>query len=356
MKRLPVEILKALHSIELFFISLLRKIATIENRESKFSAIYANLLICRELTQQELATRTQYSLASISNTLKLMSVSDVVQKSIRPGTHTHIYSIKPNSYRLTFIPDLLQAPIIEPLETIILDLKRQLSSPETKKKNQIIFLKTRLEDLKNYVQLSQLLQRDTEMDFSLFENAKHYFDQQNPSQINFTEQNQHFTVAIEEKLIKIFSRFPLLNCSKEMERTVLILLITRYSLTQKQLHEITQFSTGVISKILNHLLSNNVISLSESPKSLNNGKFYTLKSPSLALLYHICQISDFLHSSEINVQSILIRLQILQNKFPKDENVQHLFSIASVFDEQIKFYSKLAHIAKSLQVYFCPAS
>ena len=96
-----------------------------------------------EMSMEEISKKTGYSLASVSNTMKLLVGSGMVQRVKRPGTKKIFYYmdknlIKINIRKLEAVYENMIWPLKDQLPTLIRKYKGKIKEEQTKKKLEII--------------------------------------------------------------------------------------------------------------------------------------------------------------------------------------------------------------------------
>ena len=84
---------KRIREIEEEIIDFLVKIGEHRYLTPKFSTIFGYLIIHRALSQSELNELTGYSIATVSNTLRLMLSLNLANKRLRPNSHEYEYYV-----------------------------------------------------------------------------------------------------------------------------------------------------------------------------------------------------------------------------------------------------------------------
>ncbi len=259
------------------------------------SHILAYFLLHQSLTQkqiQELSTifrKKKISKGSISNFLSQYERYGVLVKSKIPE--------KKNSFRYTLkdrnIKDLMSTGFesgfdelkswIEFIEVRIQALKN--FKPEATEIKLHTILKERLKEIKDFLLFQENLMKDF-----LFDEFNREQKREIEISIDLIDgMKKKCIFEIEKEILKFIENNPLFMIDEISYMPIFSYLITRRKLTQSQLQELTDLSSGLISEGVNHLLKKDLIEL-EKVKGVRK-RFYEI--PSIAYSNYLKQYQRF---------------------------------------------------------------
>ncbi|MFX1252293.1 MAG: MarR family transcriptional regulator [Promethearchaeota archaeon] len=309
------------------------------DRKSRYAVILGYLLIRRHLTQKQLRDLTGFSVGTIHNCLTMLEMSNRISKRLIPGTRTYEHFVLDN------------------MEVMIAKVRYAY---QEKLKETIIFY----EILSQKVPHDHLLYSRIQDNLLYYKNVKdiiHYFNTDPnsvPPPINDDSQqtkqhleklfSKNMTVEdIEREIINLntsLTNFYLFHDFSQPMKMILGYLITRKTLTQKELQSLTKLSVGAISQSLNSLVKYGIISLGK--KTPKGHKQYQLLSINDSILKGlaldaetiISREQDFLkYKGEIEAELASVT-NAQQNKELKTA-IQRYNSLLTLIDSFLKMFA-----------------
>jgi len=113
----------------------------------KFSMIFGYIIIHRALSQSELSNLTGYSVATVSNTLKLMISLNLANKRLRPNSHEYEYFIFSENTSLTPQSSKFKLDSVQKALEFFSNKKQQLETSNLTGKKGYLLLLQRIEEL-----------------------------------------------------------------------------------------------------------------------------------------------------------------------------------------------------------------
>ena len=111
-------------------------------------------------------------------------------------------------------------------------------------------------------------------------------------------------IAIEKDIFKFLMSYSLFIGQKTTFTTIKIYFITRKSLTQEKLQELTGFSRGTISQELKKLIS---MALIEKTNVSNTGEItYLMKNPIIAFVHSFSNLMNAVSYTHLTLPTILL--------------------------------------------------
>ena len=142
---------KRIREIEKEIIDFFVKIGEHRYLTTKFSTIFGYLIIHRALSQSELNELTGYSIATISNTLRLMLNLNLASKRLRPNSHEYEYYVFGENKSLTPQSSKFKLESVQHGLDFFSNKKQQLENSNLNEKKGYNLLLQRIEELLNFL-------------------------------------------------------------------------------------------------------------------------------------------------------------------------------------------------------------
>lgn len=142
---------KRIREIEKEIIDFLVKIGEQRYLTPKFSIIFGYLIIHRVLSQSELSDLTGYSIATVSNTLRLMLSLNLASKRLRPNSHEYEYYIFGENTSLTPQSSKFKLESVQQGLDFFSNKKQQIEKSNLKERKGYNLLLQRIEELINFL-------------------------------------------------------------------------------------------------------------------------------------------------------------------------------------------------------------
>ena len=142
---------KRIREIEEEIIDFLVKIGEHRYLTPKFSTIFGYLIIHRALSQSELNELTGYSIATVSNTLRLMLSLNLANKRLRPNSHEYEYYVFGENKSLTPQSSKFKLESVQHALDFFSNKKQQLENSNLNEKKGYSLLLQRIEELLNFL-------------------------------------------------------------------------------------------------------------------------------------------------------------------------------------------------------------
>jgi len=300
--------------------------------------ILTYLLIHGQLTQRQLMELTEYSIGSISTNLAVLEGFGAVDKKLIQGTHTNIYSLKIDLGQNISSLVKIGLDYIDQAKQFLNEKRRELNEISQKNKDKFKLLTDRFEELKHimdfYFYLYGILIDSSNSDFDI-----KIIDSKGLDEIQDFDND---ITVIENGIVDFFISTPLFLGKNEIFSEVFAYFITRKTLNQEKLRELTRLSVGKVSIEINKLLKIGIIEIVD--KSDKGQLTYQMKSVVSAFL----KITNNVLSEYVGWKD---KIETIKAEMEKDkEKLQLLNGYAEVskmvdfFLEVMPIYEKMYNI------------
>jgi len=140
-----------LGEIEKQIIDFFVKIGEHRYLNPKFSMIFGYLIIHHSLSQSELSELTGYSIATVSNTLRLMVSLNLANKRLRPNSHEYEYYLFGENKSLTPQSSKFKLESVQTALDFFSQKKQQLEKSNLQERKGYSLLHQRIEELLNFL-------------------------------------------------------------------------------------------------------------------------------------------------------------------------------------------------------------
>ena len=156
--------------------------------------------------------------------------------------------------------------------------------------------------------------------------------------------------AIEKDIFKFLMSYSLFIGQKTTFTTIKIYFITRKSLTQEKLQELTGFSRGTISQELKKLIS---MALIEKTNVSNTGEItYLMKNPIIAFIHSFSDITNDISKFANKIDAIKDDIEKEKGLIENLHGFDKIYQLINVLANSIPFSLELIKtIEKELTIY-----
>ena len=156
--------------------------------------------------------------------------------------------------------------------------------------------------------------------------------------------------AIEEDIFKFLMSYSLFIGQKTTFTTIKIYFITRKSLTQEKLQELTGFSRGTISQELKKLISMELI---EKTSVSNTGEItYLMKNPIIAFVHSFSDLTNDISKFANKIDAIKDDIEKEKDLIEDLHGFDKIYQLVNVLANSIPFSLELIKtIEKELAIY-----
>lgn len=156
--------------------------------------------------------------------------------------------------------------------------------------------------------------------------------------------------AIEEDIFKFLMSYSLFIGQKTTFTTIKIYFITRKSLTQEKLQELTGFSRGTISQELKKLISMELI---EKTSVSNTGEItYLMKNPIIAFVHSFSDLTNDISKFANKIDAIKDDIEKEKDLIEDLHGFDKIYQLVNVLGNSIPFSLELIKtIEKELAIY-----
>ena len=156
--------------------------------------------------------------------------------------------------------------------------------------------------------------------------------------------------AIEKDIFKFLMSYSLFIGQKTTFTTIKIYFVTRKSLTQEKLQELTGFSRGTISQELTKLISMGII---EKTNVSNTGEItYLMKNPIIAFVHSFSALTNDISKFAEKINAIKEDIEKEKDLIEKLDGFEKIYQLVNVLANSIPFSLELIKtIEKELAIY-----
>ncbi|MFW9991057.1 MAG: MarR family transcriptional regulator [Candidatus Odinarchaeota archaeon] len=263
-----------------------------DEKKSKFAVILGYLIVKQRLTAKQLQDLTKYSPSTVHNCLTMLELSNRIDKKLLSGTHAYEYSVPETMEKMITRVRLSYQQKIE--ATIryheILSQKVPVTHLLYSRIQEGLSCAKNLRDLLRYFDV-------TPKAILIHQNA---YDQQEDHHLQDLIVKNMRIEDVEKEIISLYAsstNIDIRHSFSEPMKLIFGYLITRKTLTQKELQHLTKLSAGTISQNLNKLIQYELIT--------RNGK-----TPRGHHRYQLLSISDsILRGFDHDIEKIISREQ-----------------------------------------------
>ena len=157
-------------------------------------------------------------------------------------------------------------------------------------------------------------------------------------------------IAIEKDIFKFLMSYSLFIGQKTTFTTIKIYFITRKSLTQEKLQELTGFSRGTISQELKKLIS---MALIEKTNVSNTGEItYLMKNPIIAFVHSFSNLMNDISKFAYKIDAIKDDIEKEKDLIEDLHGFDKIYQLVNVLANSIPFSLELVKtIQKELALY-----
>jgi len=157
-------------------------------------------------------------------------------------------------------------------------------------------------------------------------------------------------IAIEKDIFKFLMSYSLFIGQKNTFTTIKIYFITRKSLTQEKLQELTGFSRGTISQELKKLIS---MALIEKTNVSNTGEItYLMKNPIIAFVHSFSNLMNDISNFAYKIDAIKDDIEKEKDLIEDLHGFDKIYQLVNVLANSIPFSLELVKtIQKELALY-----
>ncbi|HUT81692.1 MAG TPA: hypothetical protein VMZ29_10870 [Candidatus Bathyarchaeia archaeon] len=302
--------------IEQQIVEFYKEIAKKSKVDLKTTEIFAYLKIYNSLTQKQLKFLTDFSSGFISIILKSFVQSSIVVRNFIPKSHTNIYSIN-NEYVFTIITPRAQVNTNqEQHDNFIKDLQSKLEFLKEKYPLKTTFLHRRLNGIRNFIETQRRIYTEFEKKAFLNEDVSGLL------QLDEFIDYPFEIKKLETSLVDRFVRMEMFVENDPIINKILTYLITRESLNQEKLLELTNLSRSTISRNLRSYWELDYAAITK--KEYLKPRIYCINSIGIYLCEIIINNNRFLISWLPKFEELLSELKI-NPKYTKDKNMNIFF-------------------------------
>jgi len=320
--------------IERELVTFYKTVGEMVDLNSRTTEIFAQLKIYDALTQEQLQQLTGFSLGTISSTLQLFLQTEIIGRQYISGTHTNIYSIRPERVQFVYTPSTLILEDLERLDSYIIEKQTELQNLHDRHPIEVTFLHRRLNSLRNYIEVQRrqiggekrysFFQEDTSDMIPLSEMIVYPFDVQELGEIIMDILGYFKDDPIMDKILQFF--------------------FTHRSVDQQTLMDLSGFSRSTVSRFLQGSLKRGFIHA--LPKEYKRPRIYFLKSISMSILSRILSTDSFIFSYIPRLKEILLTLQTDNTPVENRRDRELLKSAINTIIEQIKSFQNETRIIR----------
>ena len=156
--------------------------------------------------------------------------------------------------------------------------------------------------------------------------------------------------TIEKDIFKFLMSYSLFIGQKATFVTIKIYFITRKSLTQEKLQELTGFSRGTISQEIKKLISMDLI---EKTGVSNTGEItYTMKNPVIAFIHSFRDLTSDISKFANKINAVKEDIELEKEKIENLHGFDSVYQLVNILANSIPFSLELIKmIAKELANY-----
>jgi len=157
-------------------------------------------------------------------------------------------------------------------------------------------------------------------------------------------------IAIEKDIFKFLMSYSLFIGQKTTFTTIKIYFITRKSLTQEKLQELTGFSRGTISQELKKLIS---MALIEKTNVSNTGEItYLMKNPIIAFVHSFSNLMNDISNFAYKIDAIKDDIEKEKDLIEDLHGFDKIYQLVNVLANSVPFSLELVKmIQKELALY-----
>ena len=157
-------------------------------------------------------------------------------------------------------------------------------------------------------------------------------------------------IAIEKDIFKFLMSYSLFIGQKTTFTTIKIYFITRKSLTQEKLQELTGFSRGTISQVLKKLIS---MALIEKTNVSNTGEItYLMKNPIIAFVHSFSDLTNDISKFANKIDAIKDDIEKEKDLIENLHGFDKIYQLVNVLANSIPFSLELIKtLEKKLAIY-----
>ncbi|UYP44333.1 hypothetical protein NEF87_000618 [Candidatus Lokiarchaeum ossiferum] len=330
---------RRLNTIEKEIVSIMVKNAKFGGKNVKFNEIFTYLLLYGKLTQLEFQKLTGFSKGTVSMLLPFLCEIGITQKKLKPKTHAYEYFLKDPNFRLSYniAPDYFAeySTFKKKMDSLVQHLNEIVNQ---KTEDEGVFL-TRINEFNDYIGYQIMKRKDRKeyiQNITIPVKDLPVFD---GHQKNLSPK----ILELEQEIINMQLNSTLLDEDKPIYSTILAYFITRRSLTQANLQELTQFSSGIISQNLKILIDRGFITKLPKAQKSTRQNIYIMQS----ILYSFHRYFRFFMKSQINqFPKIRALLEEVESMTMDTTNQEAILRIKSFLNKYCKFLEGFEHYSQ----------
>jgi DNA-binding transcriptional regulator GbsR (MarR family) len=283
--------------IERKIVEFYKTVGEMVHLNPRTTEIFAYLRMYDVLSQEQLRELTGFSLSTISSTLQSFLQTDVVSRSMIPGTHKNLYILNRGRVKFDYTPPTGIMEDLEALDLYIVERQAELREQQSMYSTEMEFLHRRLNSLRNYIEVQRR---------QISREQRHAFFEEDVSDLiprNEMVVYPFDTRELEEDLVGFLGHLK----NDPMRARMVSIFITRRSLNQQALMDFSGFSRSAVSRLLRREMKTGYIRV--LPREYRRPQVYYLDSVSLSTLSLILKADDFIFSYAPRLQEILSTLQ-----------------------------------------------
>ena len=299
------------------------------------SKILIYLLMYEYLTQKQLKKLTGYSIGSISTHLTAMNSIGIIEKKLIQGTHTNIYSLKIDlGQNISSLVKISKDYINQTYQFLKLK-KTKLNEIFNKENKKIKPILERFEELEIVIDIYVKL-----FEMSFDSNSNNFeIEIKESRELDYVQDFNDEIKVIEDDVIDFFTYTPMFFGKTELFSKTFAYFITRKTLTQKKIRELTGLSAGKVSQEISTLLNYGII---EILKKSNTGQItYQMKSVISAFLKISSNILSEYMKWKYKIERLKSELEEQREELKMFNGYQEILKFANYFTEVLPIYEKL---------------
>ena len=317
-------------------VDILIEIGNIRGQAPLISKINSYLFIHGELTQIQLKQLINRSLSTISLALTTLINSGLIKKEFIKGTHTNKYSL----VRINSSQDVLQAGVLK-LEEIsklfefLQEIKEELNTKKYQEKQGYKFLLNRISEFTNFLQIFHKIMINSKNSNEIRPIGVQQDTENSPEIIQFDSEIK----IIEDKIIEHFVISPIFSIQNRIFSKFTAYFMTRKNLTQEELRNLMELSTGKVSKEVNFLVRRGLIKKKKRKKG--EPIIYTMNLVELAFLNLLCNAINDMLKWEDEMKALKLQLENEKEELSTLHGYDELRRSISFFHHYFELIKKL---------------
>ncbi|MFX0095028.1 MAG: hypothetical protein ACFFBD_25050 [Candidatus Hodarchaeota archaeon] len=330
-----------LRKYERIIIDMFEEIVEIKGRKTALGQIVAYFFIYQRLTQNQIHTLTGLSKGTISPILQFLLNIDFLHKEKIPGTHTNQYIMLSNTVQYV-TETLTQLKAYFSQSAIFFnDIHRRIDPSQLPSSKKILLdrVASMVRYLSEFMTMMSIMENRT-----LMENRTEHRPINQKNKANLTQFSD--IGEIEHEIVDFFIKSPLFYFQKSSLSKLFGLLFINESLSQKQLKQLSGFSSGAISQDLKVLEAFGFVIREPTSHSRSSKYAYKMVPVSTTLLKLVITLAEtrmrwkpVLEGMKRELEDKFVELSVLNG-------YNAIYTIISVLIRYMPIYEELVKQAK----------